>query len=69
MKNPHIIIGAGRRCLCGVYQGRTVTCSEVLDTLHKADNVTNLINMSPVNLAIASLVEDCDDTHLTPNPA
>ncbi len=28
--NPHIIVGPGRRCLCGMYDGKPVSCGDIL---------------------------------------
>jgi hypothetical protein len=30
MNNPHIIVGEPNRCVCGVYDGRPVSCSDVI---------------------------------------
>ena len=33
MINPHIVVGAGRRCMCGVYDGAPLTCGQILAAL------------------------------------
>ncbi len=43
MKNPHIVVGEGRRCLCGLYDGKPLYCEQILASLD----------------AIRTLVVDC----------
>jgi DNA-directed RNA polymerase subunit RPC12/RpoP len=49
MKNPHIIIGEGRRCLCGVYGGKAVGCGDIIAAL---DGIAKTI--------LTPLIQDCD---------
>jgi hypothetical protein len=62
MKNPHIIVGAGHRCLCGTYgipggtpdKAYPLGCSSVLDAL---DRITG-DGASILKAVIVPLVED-----------
>jgi hypothetical protein len=38
MKNPHIIVGEGRRCICGVYGDRDIRCAEVISALEHLEH-------------------------------
>ena len=35
MKNPHIIVGFPRRCVCGSYDHTSITCQDVLTAIHE----------------------------------
>lgn len=60
MKNPHIIVGPNRRCLCGVYDGKSITCSELITnmsalSIFRGDNAAvNIIRV------LKTLIEDCE---------
>lgn len=44
MKNPHLIIGAQNRCMCGLYGGKMISCRSVIaamDFLVKHANLTS----------------------------
>lgn len=72
MKNPHIIVGANRRCLCGVYEvtegpiraqgSRTITCADVLKAIADA-KVNRSYQVQPfvIDAAVKPLVQDCED--------
>jgi hypothetical protein len=72
-KNPHIIVGEGRRCLCGLYNGEPIDCKSILASLDELVKMAN-INGSGVHLYIVDirrldavirpLVQDCE---LMPN--
>jgi hypothetical protein len=67
MKNPHIIVGENKRCLCGIYDGKPVTCGELLSSLADLVKHANIsgsgVSMyaAPIlryNEVIQTLVED-----------
>lgn len=69
MKNPHIIVGADRMCLCGEYEGAAVFCSDILaslDELVKHANINGsgvslyVADIMKINSAIRPLVRDCE---------
>lgn len=38
-ENPHIIVGAGRRCICGSYEnGQAIGCAEIIKILNELDD-------------------------------
>ncbi len=68
-KNPHIIVGEPRRCICGVYNGEPLGCKDVLASLDELVKHAN-IKGSGVSLyahdilriesVIRPLVQDCE---------
>jgi hypothetical protein len=36
--NNHIIVGEGRRCLCGTYKTGAVGCAEIITALHNIED-------------------------------
>lgn len=65
MKNPHIIVGEGNRCVCGTYQigeqSRAIGCADVLTAINGLKQGANLKeNAQIVEAVIAPLVVDVD---------
>lgn len=70
MKNPHIIVGEPRRCICGIYDGETITCKRVIDSLNELVRLANIkgsgvsfhINdILVLESAIRPLIQECND--------
>ena len=68
MKNPHIIVGEKRRCLCGSYQmlwrnppneNVPVGCGDILAALERLVQ-TGAEDAKVLNQVIQPLVQDCD---------
>lgn len=63
MKNPHIIVGEGNRCVCGTYQigeqTRAIGCADVLTAINGLKQGANLKeNALIVEAVITPLVVD-----------
>ena len=56
VKNPHIIVGEGRRCICGVYNGEAIGCKTVIESLNDLVRTAN-INGSGVHLYAADILK------------
>ena len=60
MNNYHIIVGEGKRCMCGEYGGNSITYRDVLLALslleHHQDNDTRK-SISILNMVIHPLLE------------
>lgn len=74
MKNPHIIVGENRRCLCGMYEGRNVFCRDVIEALddlfHHAHIRGSGVSLYVTNIelldrVIRPLVQECDEAELS----
>jgi hypothetical protein len=37
MKNPHLIVGEPRRCVCGSYDGKAIGCADVIKALNRLE--------------------------------
>jgi len=60
MNNPHIVVGENRRCLCGVYEGVSVSCASIIAASARLVTATHSeADARLVTLAIATLVQDC----------
>lgn len=64
MKNLHIIVGEPRRCLCGVYDGQSVGCQElieILDKIERFDPIDALPNDEAVllNKVLRPCIKEC----------
>jgi hypothetical protein len=68
VKNPHIVIGDGRRCLCGVYRpDEHVRCEDVIKSLRRI-RATLLNGHNPryeediarIERVIAPLIMECN---------
>ena len=64
MKNPHIIVGEPRRCVCGWYGHRAIGCADVIAALERlGDNKTEPPNKEDVAIlreVIVPLIQECD---------
>ncbi len=38
MKNPHIIIGDGKRCLCGMYGDKPIGCNIIISSIEHIES-------------------------------
>jgi hypothetical protein len=56
VNNPHIIVGAGCRCICGVYNGEAIGCKTVIESLNELVRMAN-INGSGVHLYAADILK------------
>lgn len=43
MKNPHIVVGPGNMCLCGMYNGGALGCSQILNSLATLNDVVETL--------------------------
>ena len=73
MKNPHIIVGEGNRCVCGVYQigeqTRPVSCSDVLTAIRGVKQGGNLKENAAILEAVSTpLVIDVPVPPAAPAP-
>lgn len=68
LKNPHIIVGEPRRCICGVYDGEPLGCKDVLaslDELVKHANIRGsgvslyIHDITRIDRVIKALVQEC----------
>jgi len=75
MKNPHIVVGPNRQCLCGTYGDPDVylpiTCSDVLDALDRIKSSSsvskpacyvNSLDVGKIVATILPLVQECEET-------
>lgn len=71
MKNPHIIVGEPRRCICGCYallyqnppnESVPVGCGEVLAALERLVQTGNE-DAFLLERVISPLVRDCDESN------
>ena len=70
MKNPHIIVGPGRMCVCGSYgknNEHAIRCAEViksltnLETVARGQLIENLADdVMKISTVIRPLIQDCD---------
>lgn len=69
LRNPHIIVGEGRRCVCGMYKGEPLTCEDVLaslDSLVKHANIAGsgvslyVNDILRLETVIKPLVQECE---------
>ena len=76
MKNPHIIVGEKRRCICGCYQmlwqnppneSVPVGCGEVLAALERLVQTGNP-DAFLLTQVIQPLVQDCDGANTVHEP-
>jgi len=67
--NPHIIVGQGLRCVCGMYKGSPLTCGDVLaslDDLVKHANIQGsgvshyASDILKLEAVIRPLVQECE---------
>jgi len=75
MKNPHIIVGEPRRCICGMYNGAAIGCKDVLSSLDvlvkhariRGSGVSHYANdILIIEAVLRELVQDCYDGRHTP---
>lgn len=57
MINPHFIVDAGRRCMCGNYDGESITCANILADLQSVPNLP----VSRIKKTLLALLEECKD--------
>lgn len=65
MKNPHIIVGEPRRCLCGVYDGQSIGCNDLIQILSRIEDgdsidVFTQKDLSLLTKVIRSHIRECD---------
>lgn len=63
MKNPHIIVGEGHRCICGLYEDKPITChliGSILNRLERLGREDEAIkkDVDVLQTIILSLTED-----------
>ena len=60
MINPHFIVGAGRRCMCGNYGGEDITCADILADLQGLVG-TAFLPARRIRKVLWALREDCEN--------
>lgn len=66
MKNPHIIVGEPRRCICGSYGHRAIGCADVIAALERIDDVAmaheppNKEDVAIIREVIVPLIQECN---------
>jgi hypothetical protein len=66
MNNPHIIVGEPNRCVCGTYDGRPVSCADVMAAHNrivdfcegKSDAILRGSDLKLVRAVIIPLIKD-----------
>lgn len=68
MKNIHYIVGPDRRCLCGIYDGDVINCTQIRGDLYyiqeelkikQSSNFYIQLAFSRIQKVFKSLEEDC----------
>ena len=63
MKNPHIIVGPGRRCLCGVYGDKDIRCNVIISALEQLESFGipgQKTSLEDLRSVITPLIQDCE---------
>ena len=59
--NGHIIVGEGNRCLCGTYDGKLVSCGDILAALDRMENSSpSAADLVMVATVVKTLVKDVE---------
>ncbi len=60
MNNRHIIVGSDNKCACGVYDGKEITCGDILTSLRllmmHANKRTSAVSVYLSDIAVIDTV-------------